>query len=648
MRLSEGEKIGGRYKVIRSLGTGGMATVYLAYDLILNRQVAVKVLRYDFTNDQAAIRRFQREALSATQLTHPNIVGVYDVGEEDGNHYIVMEYVDGMDLKNYIRQRGPIPPKHAVEVMKQILSAIDMAHKNGIIHRDIKPQNILIDADGNVKITDFGIAIVLSETSLTQTNTVLGSVHYLSPEQARGGMATIQTDIYALGIVLFELLVGYVPFDGETAVSIALKHFQEPLPSIAAMLPNIPQSLENVILKATEKEVLYRYPSCSEMYEDLSSVFDAHRENERPYVHRHHMDETIAISPVKPVQQHTIAQEVPNIIVADTKEASPQKNGKKYGKMLIGAVMAIIVVLGAWFTLHAFNESNKVTIPTLIGKTQQEATKLIQDAGLKLGDVTEQASDSVEAGKVISSSPASSTIVKKGDTVQLVVSKGTDKVTIGDYTNQAYTDVYTALRSKGIMVERVEAYDSTVAAGAIIKQSIQPQTQVVAKETTIQFTVSKGKEMTTVPSLVNKTKEEAEQLLATAGLVAQSSEEFSISVSKGNVVSQSVSANTEVEKGSTVSFVVSKGSEQRTVTQTITIPYGTAATSSSSTTTQKNAEKVIQIYIEDDTFTFTMPYKTLRITEDTQETLTFTLKAGQLGRYKVVRDGSVIMESTVR
>ena len=260
--LEIGRKIGERYKIIRLIGTGGMANVYLGHDLILDRDVAVKVLRFDFRDNEDALRRFQREALSATQLVHPNIVSVYDVDEENGLQYIVMEYVKGADLKKYIEKNGKVSPEDSIYIMDQVLSAMALAHRNRIIHRDIKPQNILIDQDNQIKVTDFGIAVALSETSITQTNTLLGSVHYLSPEQARGGMATIKSDIYALGIVLYELLSGAVPFDGESAVSIALKHFQDPMPLIRKNNPEVPQSLENVILKATSKEPTYRYGTC--------------------------------------------------------------------------------------------------------------------------------------------------------------------------------------------------------------------------------------------------------------------------------------------------------------------------------------------------------------------------------------------------
>ena len=262
------------------VGGGGMANVYLARDMILDRDVALKILRMDFNNDEEFIKRFNREAQSATSLAHPNIVSIYDVGEDGDIYYIVMEYVEGMTLKQYIQKNDPIPIEKALDIMKQITAAISHAHHNGIIHRDIKPQNILIDHEGNVKITDFGIAIALSSTNITQTNAVLGSVHYLSPEQARGGMANKKSDIYSLGIVMFELFTGRLPFSGESAISIALKHLQSETPSPKRWNPDIPQSVENIILKATAKDSFYRYESVDAMWEDLRTALDPNRINE--------------------------------------------------------------------------------------------------------------------------------------------------------------------------------------------------------------------------------------------------------------------------------------------------------------------------------------------------------------------------------
>ena len=268
-----GKRINDRYKVLELIGGGGMSNVYLAHDIILNRDVAIKILRYDTENEEENMKRFQREALSATSLMHPNIVSIYDVGEDQNMHYIVMEYVKGKTLKQYIKEFAPLSPARAVQIMKQLTSAIAHAHENQIIHRDIKPQNILMDEEGNVKVTDFGIATSLAATSYTKTNSVIGTVHYLSPEQARGGIATKKSDIYSLGIVLYELLTGELPFSGESAVSIALKHLQAETPSVRDFDASIPQSLENVILKATAKNADHRYQSVEEMEEDLETVY---------------------------------------------------------------------------------------------------------------------------------------------------------------------------------------------------------------------------------------------------------------------------------------------------------------------------------------------------------------------------------------
>src|SRR5690625_5070297 len=278
-----GHLLNERYRIKRRIGGGGMANVYLAHDIILQRDVAIKVLRLEFANDPEFIERFEREAQAATSLFHPNIVSVYDVGEEEDILSIVMEYVDGMTLKEYVLENGPLSVEKTIDIMEQLTSAIEHAHETGLIHRDIKPQNVLIDQKGTIKVTDFGIAVALSATALTQTNSVLGSVHYLSPEQARGGKATKKSDIYSLGIVFYELLTGKLPFSGQSPVSIALKHLQDDIPSVRAKDESIPQSVENIILKATDKDPLARYTSVSELENDLANCLNLDKLNEAPY-----------------------------------------------------------------------------------------------------------------------------------------------------------------------------------------------------------------------------------------------------------------------------------------------------------------------------------------------------------------------------
>ena len=276
-----GKLFAGRYRILKSIGRGGMADVYLANDLILdNEEVAIKVLRTNYQTDQIAVARFQREARAMAELNHPNIVAIRDIGEEDGQQFLVMEYVDGADLKKYIHDRAPLSNTEVVRIMEEVLSAMTLAHQKGIVHRDLKPQNILLTKTGTVKVTDFGIAVAFAETSLTQTNSMLGSIHYLSPEQARGSKATVQSDIYAMGIMLFEMLTGHIPYDGDSAVTIALQHFQKPLPSIIAENKNVPQALENVVIKATAKKLSDRYASTFEMSRDLMTALSYNRSRE--------------------------------------------------------------------------------------------------------------------------------------------------------------------------------------------------------------------------------------------------------------------------------------------------------------------------------------------------------------------------------
>ena len=282
--ITKGQKINDRYEIIRSIGEGGMANVYLARDIILERNVAIKILRGDLAGDEKFVRRFQREALSASSLSHPNIVEMYDVGEDNGTYYIVMEYVEGMTLKQLIKKRGSLSLSEAIDIMLQITDGIKEAHDSYIIHRDLKPQNILIKENGEVKITDFGIAMALNSTQLTQTNSVMGSVHYLPPEQASGKGATIKSDIYSMGILFYELLTGKLPFKGDNAVEIALKHMKNDIPSVREINDSIPQSVENIILKATAKNPKNRYESAAEMHDDLLTCLNEDRLNEKKYV----------------------------------------------------------------------------------------------------------------------------------------------------------------------------------------------------------------------------------------------------------------------------------------------------------------------------------------------------------------------------
>ncbi|MGM0218866.1 Stk1 family PASTA domain-containing Ser/Thr kinase [Enterococcus sp. AZ126] len=495
-----GRKLNGRYHIIGNIGSGGMANVFLAHDLILDRDVAVKVLRFDFQNDQAAIRRFQREALAATELVHPNIVSVYDVGEEDGMQYLVMEYVKGMDLKRFIQTQYPIPYAKTVDIMEQILSAVSLAHEHRIIHRDLKPQNILMDESGVVKITDFGIAIALTETSITQTNTMLGSVHYLSPEQARGSMATNQSDVYAVGIILYEMLTGNVPFDGESAVTIALKHFQEEMPSVKTFDPNIPQSLENVVLHATAKDPADRYKTAEEMSRDLYTVLAANRLNEPKWQPTGLMGETKILTPITDdmaMPSSFNSMETPPEERNEHEEIEAQEIAKKRKKPLIIVIILLVLalIIGGVFFL-AGQGNSEVKIPNVEDKTESEARKTLEDAGLKVkSEVKQVQSDDVKEGNVVKTDPEIGSTVKKNREVELYVSSGNKKIKLDDYSGEEYKDAIAALGKLGFKESQIKITketDSKVDEDKVISQTPEEGTEVDPKTDEITLVVSEG------------------------------------------------------------------------------------------------------------------------------------------------------------
>ncbi|WP_314405659.1 Stk1 family PASTA domain-containing Ser/Thr kinase [uncultured Granulicatella sp.] len=635
--LETGKTLNGRYKIQTLIGTGGMAAVYLAKDLILDRLVAIKVLRLDFRQNNDAMRRFRREALSATQLTHPNIVGVYDVGQSQEMNYIVMEYVEGTDLKDYIRQRGALHPIEAVRIMMQIVSAIAAAHQNRIIHRDIKPQNILIDREGNVKITDFGIAVALSDTSLTQTNTLLGSVHYLSPEQARGGMATIQTDIYALGIVLYELLTGRVPFDGESAVSIALKHFQEPLPPVVNPTAMVPQSLENIVLKATAKDPMNRYRSCYEMFQDLKTCLDSTRLYEKKFVPTSFSGETKVLTPintqkVKPIQT---SREIP---IVEMDEEKPVKKKRKWPWVLL--LMISVIGIMAFAFLHS--SPKEVQVPDVTNLTEAAAKIKLADAKLSVTDVIPVQSDEVESGKVIETNPKAGSTVKEKSKITIKVSSGKEAVKMKDYRNKTYETARDELKKLGFTVEKKEENSDSVEAGKVISQSIAPNQKVEGKDTVITLVVSKGETSIKMANLKGYTREGAIEYASTNNLNLTITEEEN-DATVDTVIRQSIREGSDIKKGTPLTIVLSKGKKAHTVTKQIMIPYQKSANNS------KRKVNKISIYVEDSVNQLQNVYKTLEISEDTSVNVTFNLSNSQpIGKYKIVSDGKEIASGTVQ
>ena len=635
--LEAGKTLNGRYKIQSLIGTGGMAAVYLAKDLILDRLVAIKVLRLDFRQNDDAMRRFRREALSATQLTHPNIVGVYDVGQSQEMNYIVMEYVEGTDLKDYVRQRGALHPIEAVRIMMQIVSAIAAAHQNRIIHRDIKPQNILIDREGNVKITDFGIAVALTDTSLTQTNTLLGSVHYLSPEQARGGMATIQTDIYALGIVLYELLTGRVPFDGESPVSIALKHFQDPLPSVVNPKAMVPQSLENIVLKATAKDPMNRYRSCYEMFQDLKTCLDSTRLYEKKFIPTSFSGETKVLSPIKTEKIKPI-QSSREIQVVEMDEEKPVKKKRKWPWVLL--LMISVIGILAFAFLHS--SPKEVQVPDVTNLTEAAAKIKLADAKLSVTDIIQVQSDEIESGKVIETNPKAGSTVKEKSKITIKVSSGKEAVTMKDYRDKTYEIARDELKKLGFTVEKKEEYSDNVEAGKVISQSIAPNQKVEGKDTVVTLVISKGEPSIKMTNLKGFTREGAIEYASTNNLNLTIKEEES-DATVDTVINQSIREGSDIKKGTSLTIVLSKGKKAHTVTKQIMIPYQKSTNNSNGKTNK------ISIHIEDSTNQIQNVYKTLEIREDTSVNITFNLSNTQpTGKYKIVSDGKEIVSGTVQ
>ena len=449
--ITKGDKINDRYQIIKTIGEGGMANVYLALDTILNRQVAVKILRGDLADDEKFVRRFQREALSASKLNHPNIVEMYDVGEDNGQYYIVMEYVSGKTLKSLVKKRGALTLPEVIDIMTQLLSAVMCAHDSYIIHRDIKPQNVMILEDGKVKIMDFGIAMALNSNELTQTNSVMGSVHYLPPEQANGSGSTIKSDIYSLGILMYELLIGKVPFKGDNAVEIAIKQMKEPIPSICQQNPDIPQSIENIVIRACAKNPKNRYDSVKEMYDDIQNALTPDGLKQKRFVYKYaenDLDETKVMPNLSHLDRSTKEElEVPKV--------KEKKRIKDKVLWITGGICAGLVALICLFVIiyPRLVAVPDVTIPDVNNLTVVEAEARLKEFGLLVtSEIQERENDEIEPGKVIGTSPQAGRTVKEGTEVTIIVAKKSDNITVDDYTGINYMTAEANLKNAGLNV----------------------------------------------------------------------------------------------------------------------------------------------------------------------------------------------------
>ncbi len=471
--IMKGQKINDRYQIIKTIGEGGMANVYLAYDTILDRNVAVKVLRGDLATDEKFVRRFQREALSASSLSHPNIVEVYDVGEDNGSYYIVMEYIEGKHLKQLLKKRGNLTLTEVVDVMLQVTDGMSAAHDSYIIHRDIKPQNIMILENGLIKITDFGIAMALNSTQLTQTNSVMGSVHYLPPEQASGKGATIQSDVYSMGILMYELLTGTLPFRGDNAVEIALKHIKEPFPTVRDKVNNLPQSIENIIMRATAKNVKNRYADAKEMHDDLKTALSDSRAGEPRFTFKYPEDESDSgkrkkenieaelmkenepktkkeTEKKKTKNKEVVKKEETGEIDIKAKQITERDLKKKENKLLLilAVIFTAIVVIVTTLVLLVpkFTKVKSYEVPDVSNLTVLEAEAKLQEMGFEIDEEQKEISSSdIESGRVVKTSPQAGSKRKEGAIITLYVSSGENGYVVEELAGQNATEVKAVL-----------------------------------------------------------------------------------------------------------------------------------------------------------------------------------------------------------
>ena len=583
--ITKGQKINDRYEIIRSIGEGGMANVYLGYDTILDRNVAIKVLRGDLSNDEKFVRRFQREALSASSLAHPNIVEMYDVGEDNGLYYIVMEYIEGKTLKQLLKKRGTLTLSEAIDIMLQLTDGMAHAHDSYIIHRDLKPQNIMIKDDGQIKITDFGIAMALNSTQLTQTNSVMGSVHYLPPEQASGKGCTIKSDIYSMGIIFYELLSGSLPFRGDNAVEIALKHMRDPLPSLREENPAIPQSIENIIRKATAKNPKNRYEDARSMHEDLLTALDDDRMDEPVYQYKypeHETDNTKRIKKLENIEDKKETEEDKTDEVAKKIDEEDLEEKKSNRVIIILAIVFGVLALAlitVFFIVPAFSNEKPVTIPECEGEKVSTCEKKLQALGLEVNTkIKTESSSEIDKNRVTRTDPEEGRSVKPGTVVTIYKSTGEEVYEIEDYIGKNYIEVQTILeRNYGlnVTVEKKEPTDSDKEYDEqeIIGQSLAAGSEVKKGDSIILY----------IPDIVDKfpdmnaegwSIEDVEAFCDKYNLVLEKKYQASTKDAPGKIIDQSRAPGSPIYEG-----------------RTLTVTIATEPEPASNTTTDKDKDK---------------------------------------------------------
>lgn len=601
----EGRVLGNRYEIIEKIGNGGMATVYKATDLVLKRYVAVKILRDEFTTDEEFIKRFETEAQSAARLTHPNIVSIYDVGVDEGIYYIVMELIQGKTLKEIvIEERGPLPWKWSVNVAIQIAAALEMAHKNNIIHRDIKPHNIIITEDGIAKVTDFGIAKAVSNSTITAFGTTIGSVHYFSPEHARGGYTDAKSDLYSLGVVMYEMVTGRVPFDADTPVSVALKHMQEEAVPPIEINPNLPEAVDKIIMKALKKDPMLRYQTATEMLQDLKLAL---KNPTGDFVDELEYDPTAKTQKIST----DMYDKVPN-----------SRNGKKDNKFItfikkhkklsifFGVIILFFLAFGGTMLTLNLPNPKEVELPNIVGLTKEEAKQKVEDVKLKFEVSSEEYNTEIEEGHVISQNPTYTenyNNVKQGSTVKVVISKGTEKTTVPKVTGMEKDKAIQAIEDAKLKAEIIEETSKKVEEGYVISQETDANSEANAGDTVkIHVSTGTGIKQVTMIDVTGKSESDAKLALEKLGLVVNVG--YSEDTSKDNsvVLKQSLDVGKVVDEGTTVTITVNKLAETKSVPITVNVKSlldgNIYETSSAENTTEKVVKSVkLEVKVGNDT-----------------------------------------------
>ena len=592
----EGRILGNRYEIIEKVGNGGMATVYKATDLVLKRYVAVKVLRDEFTTDEEFIKRFETEAQSAARLVHANIVSIFDVGIDNGIYYIVMELIQGKTLKEIIvEERGPLPWKWSVNVAIQIASALEMAHRNNIIHRDIKPHNIIITEDGIAKVTDFGIAKAVSNSTITAFGTTIGSVHYFSPEHARGGYTDAKSDIYSLGVVMYEMVTGKVPFDADTPVSVALKHMQEePIPPIEAN-PHLPESVNKIILKALKKDPMLRYQTATELLQDLRTAL---KNPSGDFVDDEEYDPTaktqrISTQEVDKMKKNSRKKD-------DNKFVAFIKNHKALS-LFIGLILLFFIAFGGTMIVLKVTNPKEVELPNIVGLTKDEAQQKIESLKLVFEVASEEYNADVEENYIISQDPIyveNYNRVKEGSTVKVVVSKGTEKTKVPNVKGKARDEAVQLIETAKLKAEIIEENSKTVKEGYVISQETDANTEVNAGET-LRIHVSTGIEKVTVPGVVGKSQDEAKKTLQDLGFAVTVTTSEDSSKDNGIILKQSLDEGKSVDKGSAITITVNtyEASKSAQVTIDVKSYLPKTTTTTNNEETSSNTEKTATVKV---------------------------------------------------